>query len=68
MALDRTGEPLQTPDPDEHECGRGWVGNPDDRHPCPSCRPWLVARPPRPPTKAELAAFEARHPAPKRTA
>lgn len=58
---DRTGELV---DDTEHTCHRGWLDR-DNAQPCYLCRPWL--RYGRPPTRAELAAFEARHPRPRRT-
>lgn len=64
---DRTGEPVD-PDPADggHRCRRGWLSRPsaDAPVPCLDCRPWLRDR--RPPTRAELAAFAARHPKPAR--
>lgn len=58
-ARDRTGEPIDD-HPAEHTCDRGWADE-DTRTPCRHCRPWLVATPARPPTRAELARFTARH-------
>jgi len=65
MTRDRTGEPV---DPDAsapgdippHTCDRGW-SNADESRPCPHCRPWLVTRPARTPTRRELARFAAHH-------
>lgn len=60
---DRTGDVVddgQVLD-DGHACIRGWA----DRAravPCRVCRPWLAERPARPPTAAELDAFQARWP------
>jgi hypothetical protein len=69
-AHDRTGEPVEPDDlaaTGDHHCRRGWLTRPavDEPIPCLVCRPWLAER--RPPTRAELAAFQARHPKPART-
>jgi hypothetical protein len=61
MTRDRTGDDV--PEPGEHRCDRGWIDR-DNARPCMACRPWLRYH--RPPTRAELAAFEARHPKPAR--
>jgi hypothetical protein len=70
---DRAGDEIDpdTPDPFDraHDCRRGWRHTPNAAQPlpCPICRPWLAARPPRPPTGRELDAFRRRHPTPPRT-
>lgn len=63
MSRDRAGEEIDDQPADEdaaHHCDRGWVHY-ATRRPCRICRPWLVARPARPPTAAELTRFRARH-------
>lgn len=59
---DRDGEPVEEVS-DLHVCRRGWLSpaNADRPVPCPTCRPWLVAHPARPPTVAELDRFRAIH-------
>lgn len=66
---DRTGEVVDDDQAggDHHRCARGWVDR-DRSVPCGVCRPWLLQRPARPPSEAELDEFRARHPtaAPRR--
>lgn len=61
MRRDRTGELVDEQPSDEHRCRYGWIDR-ETAHPCPTCRPWLVERPARPPTDAELHAFRRQHP------
>jgi hypothetical protein len=65
---DRNGDPIDD-DPPEHTCRQGWLHHPlaDTPRPCPTCRPWLTAHPPRPPTRTELDTFRQRHPPPQRS-
>lgn len=68
---DRTGalvEPDDVQALDDHRCRRGWLTSPDadQPRPCLACRPWLIP-PRRQPTRAELDAFNRRHPPTRRT-
>ncbi|OZM84097.1 hypothetical protein [Pseudonocardia sp. MH-G8] len=59
---DRTGEWVDDDQDDVHVCERGWLDRDEDQpRPCPTCRPWLLERPPRRPTREELDAYGARH-------